>query len=71
MEIQINGGTIAEKVLIVCHLCLAALFKVCLKVEWARNHLEKEIPVTDVFEANEVVDAIGVTKGKGFKGGCV
>ncbi|CAI8024651.1 60S ribosomal protein L3 [Geodia barretti] len=50
MEIQINGGTIAEK------------------VDWAREHMEKAIPVKDVFDTNEVVDVIGVTKGKGFKG---
>jgi large subunit ribosomal protein L3e len=50
MEIQINGGTIAEK------------------VDWAREHMEKAILVKDVFEMNEVVDVVGVTKGKGFKG---
>jgi len=50
MEIQINGGTIKQK------------------VEWARNHLEKQIPVTDVFAQDEMIDCVGVTKGKGFKG---
>ena len=30
--------------------------------------MEKAVPVKDVFEMNEVVDVIGVTKGKGFKG---
>lgn len=38
------------------------------QVEWAREHLEKEISVSDVFQQNEVLDVIGVTKGKGFKG---
>ena len=32
------------------------------------EHLEKEIPVKEVFDPNEIVDVIGVTKGKGFKG---
>lgn len=50
MEIQINGGSIAEK------------------VDWAKEHMEKQILVKDVFEMNEVIDVIGVTKGKGFKG---
>lgn len=50
MEIQVNGGTIADK------------------VNWAREHLEKEIPITDVYQQDEMVDVIGVTKGKGFKG---
>jgi len=50
MEIQLNGGTIAEK------------------VDWAREHFEKQIPVEQVFKQNEMIDCIGVTKGKGFKG---
>lgn len=37
-------------------------------MNWARDHLEQEINVFDVFRPNEVIDAIGVTKGKGFKG---
>ncbi|KAI6191432.1 60S ribosomal protein L3 [Aphelenchoides bicaudatus] len=50
MEIQVNGGTVAEK------------------VDWAREHFEKQIPVEQVFKQNEMIDCIGVTKGKGFKG---
>jgi len=50
MEVQLNGGTIAEK------------------VDWAREHFEKQIPVEQVFKQNEMIDCIGVTKGKGFKG---
>ena len=50
MEIQINGGTIDEK------------------VKWAREHLEKSIPVSNVFSPDEMIDVIGVTKGKGYKG---
>lgn len=50
IEIQINGGTIAEK------------------VDWAREHFEKQIPVEQVFNQDDLIDCIGVTKGKGFKG---
>jgi large subunit ribosomal protein L3e len=50
MEIQVNGGTVPEK------------------VEWARQHLEKQIAIEQVFEQDEMIDCIGVTKGKGFKG---
>jgi len=50
MEIQVNGGTISEK------------------VDWAREHLEKQISIEQVFEQDEMIDCIGVTKGKGFKG---
>jgi large subunit ribosomal protein L3e len=50
MEIQLNGGTIADK------------------VKFARDHLEKQIAINQVFEQDEMLDAIGVTKGKGYKG---
>merc|ERR1711934_1150466 len=50
MEIQVNGGTIAEK------------------VDFTRDLFEKKIPINDVFAKNEMVDIIGVTRGKGFKG---
>lgn len=50
MEIQLNGGTVAQK------------------VDWAREHLEKELSVSEVFLQDELIDCIGVTKGKGYKG---
>ena len=50
MEVQLNGGSVADK------------------VNFAREHFEKEIPVTDVFAMDECIDVIGVTKGHGFKG---
>ena len=50
MEIQLNGGTVPEK------------------VDWAQKHMEKSVPISDVFAKDEMIDVIGVTKGKGFKG---
>jgi large subunit ribosomal protein L3e len=50
MEIQLNGGTIAQK------------------VDWAKEHLEKTVPVKEVFYSDEMIDIIGVTKGRGYKG---
>jgi large subunit ribosomal protein L3e len=38
------------------------------KVNWAYNHFEKEVPVTSVFEQDENVDVLGVTKGHGYEG---
>merc|ERR1712029_1101215 len=38
------------------------------KVDFTRNHFEKEIPVNAVFAKDEMMDVIGVTKGHGFKG---
>merc|ERR1712050_790265 len=50
MEIQVNGGQVADK------------------VEFAREHFEKEIPVKSVFAQDEMIDTIGVTKGRGYHG---
>lgn len=50
MEIQLNGGSIPDK------------------VEWAKAHLEKTVSVNAVFDQNELIDTIGVTKGRGVKG---
>ena len=64
MEIQVNGGTIADKV----RKCVRNGLSCIIQVAWAREHLENEINVSNVFQPNEVIDVIGVTKGKGFKG---
>ena len=50
MEIQVNGGSMEEK------------------VAFAKSLLEKEVKVSDIFEMDEMIDTIGVTKGKGFEG---
>lgn len=38
------------------------------KVQWAKDHLEKEVKVSEVFEQDENIDVLGVTKGKGVEG---
>lgn len=38
------------------------------KVDWAKEHLEQAVPVSAVFYQDEMIDVIGVTKGRGFKG---
>jgi len=38
------------------------------KVDFARQHFEKEVRIGQVFQQNEMLDIIGVTKGKGFEG---
>lgn len=50
MEVQINGGTVEQK------------------VDFARDLFEKPISIDTIFEQNEVIDVIAVTKGKGFEG---
>ena len=50
MEIQVNGGSVADK------------------VEWAKQQLEKQVPITGVFNVNQVIDVIASTKGHGNTG---
>ncbi|KAI9324501.1 ribosomal protein L3-domain-containing protein, partial [Zopfochytrium polystomum] len=38
------------------------------KVNWAKDHFEKTIKVSEVFGQNEMIDVIGVTKGHGYTG---
>ena len=38
------------------------------KVDWARSHFEKPVTIESIFAQDEMIDVIGVTKGKGFKG---
>ncbi|KAI8895513.1 60S ribosomal protein L3 [Globomyces pollinis-pini] len=50
MEVQLNGGSVADK------------------VQWAKEHFEKQISASSLFEQDEMIDVIGVTKGHGFTG---
>ena len=47
LEVQINGGTVAEK------------------VDFGYSLFEQELPVKRVFQENEHIDVIGVSKGRG------
>ena len=38
------------------------------KVQWAKEHFEKEIRISDVFAEGQYIDVIGVTKGHGYEG---
>ena len=50
MEIQINGGSVADK------------------VDFAVSHFEKTVSVDTVFSKDEMIDTVGVTKGRGTEG---
>jgi len=50
MEIQINGGTVDQK------------------LNYCKNLMEKEINIGEVFEQDECIDTIGVSKGHGTEG---
>jgi len=49
-EIQVNGGTVADK------------------VKFAHDLFEHQVSVDGVFNQNDMIDVIGVTKGHGFEG---
>jgi large subunit ribosomal protein L3e len=49
-EIQVNGGTVAQK------------------VDYVHELFEKPVPVEAVFSKDEMIDVIGITKGKGYEG---
>merc|ERR1712227_800506 len=38
------------------------------KIAFAKDLLEKEVKIDSVFEQNEMIDAIAITKGKGYEG---
>lgn len=50
MEIQVNGGSVADK------------------VEYGQGLFEKPVEIDTIFEKDEMVDCIAVTKGHGFSG---
>lgn len=50
MEIQVNGGNVAQK------------------VDYAYGFFEKQVPIDAIFQKDEMIDIIGVTKGKGYEG---
>jgi len=50
MEVQLNGGTIDQK------------------VKFGYELFEKQVKVDSIFSQSEMIDVIGVTKGKGFSG---
>merc|ERR1719272_353270 len=49
-EIQINGGSISDK------------------VDFCTKLFEQEVRISDVFDKDEMVDIIGVSRGRGFDG---
>ncbi|KAJ3396962.1 60S ribosomal protein L3 [Lobulomyces angularis] len=38
------------------------------KVDWAKEHFEKKVDIKSVFEQDEMIDTISVTKGHGYEG---
>lgn len=38
------------------------------KVDFAKSHFEKTVNASSIFEQDEVIDAVGITKGRGYEG---
>merc|ERR1712018_1092905 len=41
---------------------------IAAKVDWCRNNFEKDVAVNTVFNQAEMIDCIGITKGRGYHG---
>jgi large subunit ribosomal protein L3e len=41
---------------------------IAAKVDWCRNNFEKDVAVNTVFNEAEMIDCIGITKGRGYHG---
>merc|ERR1711968_245654 len=50
MEIQVNGGSVSDK------------------VDFAVGLFEKNVPISTVFQENEMIDTMALNKGHGFEG---
>jgi large subunit ribosomal protein L3e len=76
LEIQVNGGSVADKVRVVlvppltgcAHVLTCAGWRGRAQVAFAVSKFEQQIKVSEVFSQDQMIDVIGVTKGKGFEG---
>merc|ERR1712184_169923 len=41
---------------------------IAAKVDWVKDNFEKEVAVNSVFNRDEMIDCIGITKGRGYHG---
>jgi len=65
---QINKVRLNQKKAHIMEVQINGGKSVAEKVAWAKAHLEKPIPVQEVFAENENIDILGVSKGGGFEG---
>ena len=64
---QVSKVKIGQKKAHVCEIQVNG-GSVADKVDFAVKMFEQQIPVSTVFSENEMIDTIGVTKGRGFEG---
>ena len=65
---QIRLVKLRQKKAHLCEIQVNGGKTVTEKVDWARTLLEKKVPIDTVFSQNEMIDCLGVTKGRGYTG---
>jgi len=65
---QIRLVKLRQKKAHLCEIQVNGGKSVSEKVDWAKELFEKQVPVDSVFSQNEMIDCLGVTKGRGYTG---
>ena len=65
---QIRLLKLRQKKAHLCEIQVNGGKSVAEKVDWARSLLERTVSVDSVFAQNEMIDCLGVTKGRGYTG---
>ena len=65
---QIRLIKLRQKKAHLCEIQVNGGKTVAEKVDWARTLFERKVPIDTVFSQNEMIDCLGVTKGRGYTG---
>merc|ERR1712176_399881 len=65
---QMKGLSLRQKKAHIIEIQINGGNSIADKVDWATNNFEKEVPVNTVFNEAEMIDVIGITKGRGYHG---
>merc|ERR1712241_777656 len=65
---QMKGLSLRQKKAHIIEIQINGGNSIADKVDWATNNFEKEVPVNTVFNEAEMIDCIGITKGRGYHG---
>merc|ERR1712078_313273 len=64
---QVSKAKIGQKKAHICEIQING-GSVAAKVDFATQMFEQQVPVASVFAENEMIDCVGVTKGRGWEG---
>merc|ERR1712062_180000 len=65
---QMKGLSLRQKKAHIIEIQINGGNNIAEKVDWATSNFEKEVPVNTVFSEAEMIDVIGITKGRGYHG---